>query len=45
MGTQTLTVAAAGSATTLQLPIAVTLAKDLPAKLTVTPQLPELRGT
>jgi uncharacterized membrane protein len=45
MGTQTLTVAAAGGATTLQLPIAVTLAKDLPAKLTVTPQLPELRGT
>jgi uncharacterized membrane protein len=45
MGTQTLTVAAAGSATTLQLPIEVTLAKDLPAKLTVTPQLPELRGT
>src|SRR5580698_10545713 len=44
MGTQTLTVAATGSATTLQLPIAVTLAKDLPAKLTVTPQLPELRG-
>jgi uncharacterized membrane protein len=28
----------------LQLPIAVTLAKDLPAKLTLTPQLPELRG-
>ena len=26
------------------LPFAVTLAKDLPAKLTVTPQLPELRG-
>src|SRR6202043_2544016 len=25
--------------------IAVTLAKDLPAKLTVTPQLPDLRGT
>jgi uncharacterized membrane protein len=45
MGTQTLTVAAAGGSTTLQLPIAVTLAKDLPAKLTVTPQLPELRGT
>ncbi len=45
MGTQTLTVAAAGSSTTLQLPIAVTLAKDLPAKLTVTPQLPQLRGT
>jgi uncharacterized membrane protein len=45
MGTQTLTIAAAGSSTTLQLPIAVTLATDLPAKLTVNPQLPELRGT
>jgi len=45
MGTQTLTVSAAGGATTLQLPIAVTLAKDLPAKLTLTPQLPQLRGT
>jgi uncharacterized membrane protein len=29
----------------LQLPIAVTLAKDLPAKLSLTPQLPQLRGT
>jgi uncharacterized membrane protein len=45
MGTQTLTVSATGSSTNLQLPIAVTLAKDLPAKLTVTPQLPQLRGT
>ena len=45
IGTQTLTVAATGSSTNLQLPIAVTLAKDLPAKLSVTPQLPELRGT
>jgi uncharacterized membrane protein len=45
MGTQTITVAAAGNTTKLELPIAVTLAKDLPAKLTVTPQLPELRGT
>jgi uncharacterized membrane protein len=44
IGTQTLTVAATGSSTNLQLPIAVTLAKDLPAKLSVTPQLPELRG-
>jgi uncharacterized membrane protein len=44
MGTQTLTVAATGNATNLQLPIAVTLAKDLPAKLSLTPQLPELRG-
>jgi uncharacterized membrane protein len=45
IGTQTLTVAAAGGSSNLQLPIEVTLAKDLPAKLTVTPQLPELRGT
>ncbi|MGC1777848.1 MAG: NEW3 domain-containing protein [Xanthobacteraceae bacterium] len=44
VGTQTLTIAATGNATNLQLPIAVTLAKDLPAKLSVTPQLPELRG-
>jgi uncharacterized membrane protein len=44
-GTQTVTVAATGTSTTLQLPVAVTLAKDLPAKLTLTPQLPELRGT
>src|SRR5271167_5158637 len=44
-GTQTLTVSAAGSSTKLDLPVAVTLAKDLPAKLTLTPQLPELRGT
>src|SRR6516165_740842 len=45
MGTQTIPVAAQGSATNLQLPIIVTLAKDLPAKLTLTPQLPDLRGT
>ena len=45
MGTQTIKVAAQGSATNLQLPINVTLAKDLPAKLTLTPQLPDLRGT
>jgi uncharacterized membrane protein len=44
VGTTNFTVAAKGSATSLELPIAVTLAKDLPAKLTVTPQLPELRG-
>jgi uncharacterized membrane protein len=44
-GTQTITVAAEGTTTNLQLPLAVTLAKDLPAKLTLTPQLPELRGT
>jgi uncharacterized membrane protein len=45
IGTQTLTIAATGTSSNLQLPIAVTLAKDLPAKLTLTPQLPELRGT
>ncbi|HEY4404264.1 MAG TPA: NEW3 domain-containing protein [Xanthobacteraceae bacterium] len=44
VGTTNFTVAAKGSATSLDLPIAVTLAKDLPAKLTVTPQLPDLRG-
>jgi len=45
IGTQTLTVTAAGDSTKLDLPLSVTLAKDLPAKLTVSPQLPELRGT
>jgi uncharacterized membrane protein len=45
VGTQTLTVNATGGSTSVQLPIAVTLATDLPAKLTLTPQLPELRGT
>ena len=44
MGTQTLTIDAKGASTNVSLPVAVTLAKDLPAKLTVTPQLPELRG-
>jgi uncharacterized membrane protein len=45
VGTETLTVSAVGGSTNAALPIAVTLAKDLPAKLTLTPQLPELRGT
>jgi uncharacterized membrane protein len=45
VGTTNLTVSAKGGTTTAQLPLAVTLATDLPAKLTVTPQLPELRGT
>jgi uncharacterized membrane protein len=45
VGTETLTVTAAGGSTNASLPIEVTLAKDLPAKLTLTPQLPELRGT
>jgi uncharacterized membrane protein len=45
MGTQTITIAAQGNTTNLQLPLNVTLAKDLPAKLTLNPQLPDLRGT
>jgi uncharacterized membrane protein len=45
MGTQTITVTAQGGTTKVDLPVAVTLAKDLPAKLTLTPQLPDLRGT
>ena len=45
IGTQTLTVTAKGTSTEVTLPIAVTLAKDLPAKLTVEPELPSLRGT
>lgn len=45
VGTETLTVNAEGPNTKLNLPIAVSLAKELPAKLSVQPQLPELRGT
>jgi uncharacterized membrane protein len=44
-GTQNLTVTAKGAATEVTLPLVVTLAKDLPAKLSVKPQLPSLRGT
>jgi uncharacterized membrane protein len=45
LGETHLTVTAKGPSTTVTLPIAVTLVKDLPAKLTVSPQLPDLRGT
>jgi uncharacterized membrane protein len=45
IGTHTLTVAAAGGTSHVTLPVAVTLAKELPAKLTLSPQLPELRGS
>lgn len=45
IGTQTLTVAAEGTNVHVSLPVQVTLAKELPAKLTLTPQLPELRGS
>jgi uncharacterized membrane protein len=42
---QTLTVKAAGQGNNVSLPITVNLAKELPAKLTLSPQLPSLRGT
>ena len=45
MGTSNLTVSAKGQATEVNLPLAVTLAKDLPAKLSIKAQLPSLRGT
>ena len=44
MGTQNLTVTAKGGTAEVSLPVAVTLAKELPAKLTLEPQLPSLRG-
>jgi uncharacterized membrane protein len=45
IGTANLNVIAKGAASEVNLPIAVTLAKDLPAKLTLEPELPSLRGT
>ncbi|MBX6426678.1 MAG: hypothetical protein IRZ09_12245 [Variibacter sp.] len=45
IGTHTLTVSAQGQGQNVSLPIAVSLAKELPAKLTVEPKLPALRGT
>src|SRR5262249_20924410 len=45
VATPNLTVTAQGPPNTVPLPIEVKLATDLPAKLTLTPQLPELRGT
>jgi uncharacterized membrane protein len=43
-GNTNLTVSAKGGTTEVTLPVQVTLATDLPAKLSVTPQLPDLRG-
>jgi uncharacterized membrane protein len=43
--THNLVVSAKGPSTEVTLPLVVTLAKDLPAKLSVKPQLPSLRGT
>jgi uncharacterized membrane protein len=45
IGTTNLTVDAKGASANATLQVAVTLATDLPAKLTLNPQLPELRGT
>ncbi|MGP0089551.1 MAG: NEW3 domain-containing protein [Xanthobacteraceae bacterium] len=45
IGTQTLTINAQGQGTKLSLPIDVKLAKELPAKLSLQPQLPQLRGS
>jgi uncharacterized membrane protein len=42
---QTLTIKADGQGTNATLPLEVSLAKELPAKLTVTSQLPSLRGS
>jgi uncharacterized membrane protein len=43
-GTSNLNISAKGGTTSVELPIAVTIAKDLPAKITLSPQLPDLRG-
>jgi uncharacterized membrane protein len=45
IGSHTLTINAEGGALHVALPVQVTLAKELPAKLAVQPQLPELRGS
>lgn len=45
IGSQTLTVNADGANGHVTLPVQVSLAKELPAKLSLQPQLPELRGS
>lgn len=45
LAAHTLTVKAEGQGTTAELPIAVSLAKELPAKLSVKSSLPSLRGS
>jgi uncharacterized membrane protein len=42
---QTLTIKASGDGNNVSLPITINLAKELPAKLSLSPQLPSLRGT
>jgi uncharacterized membrane protein len=44
-GNQTLTVVAEGKENKVELPVAITIAKELPAKLKVDTALPALRGT
>src|SRR4051812_37152136 len=45
IGSQTLTVTAQGGENKVELPLAISLATELPAKLSLQPQLPELRGS
>ena len=45
LASQTLTVKAEGEGNHVSLPLTINLAKELPAKLAITPQLPSLRGT
>jgi uncharacterized membrane protein len=45
VSTSTLTVKADNGATDVELPLQITLAKELPAKLALSAQLPELRGS
>jgi uncharacterized membrane protein len=45
ISTKTLTIKAEGQGNNITLPLSVSLAKELPAKLTLTAQLPSLRGT
>jgi uncharacterized membrane protein len=45
VGSQSLTVLAQGETNKVELPVTISLANELPAKLSLLPQLPELRGT
>jgi uncharacterized membrane protein len=45
LGQQTVTVRAQGQGSSVELPIVIALAKELPAKLSVKPTLPSLRGS
>ena len=45
VGSQTVTVTAQGRDSKIELPLTISLANELPAKLSLQPQLPELRGS